>query len=74
MDNDGEVQAVLEIDDEGELLGWCFGVTSLCAAVGSTGSLLLDSGSDERLSTPKFAGLIPTTPDRSPLAQGCAAE
>ena len=63
VDNDGEVQAVMEIDDEGESLGWCFGVTSLCAAVGSTGSLLLD----EHLCTPKFADLIPATPDRSPL-------
>ena len=34
--NDGEVQAVMEIDDEGESLGWCLAVTSLCAAVGST--------------------------------------
>ena len=37
----------MEIDDEGQSLGWCFGVSSLCAAVGSTGSLLLDSGSNE---------------------------
>ena len=67
VDNDGEVQAVMEIDDEGVSLGWCFAATSLCAAVGSTGSLLLDSGNDEHLCTPKFADLNPTTPDRSPL-------
>ena len=54
-DNDGEVQAVMEIDDEGESLDWSFGVTSLCAALGSTGSLLLDSGTDEHLCAPKFA-------------------
>ena len=35
--------------------------------MGSTCSLLLDSGSDEHLRTPKFADLIPTGPDRSPL-------
>ena len=35
--------------------------------MGSTGSLLLDSGSDEHLCTPKFADSIPTSPDRSPL-------
>ena len=40
---------------------------SLCAVVGSTGSLLLDSGSGEPLCTPMFADLIPTSPDRSPL-------
>ena len=64
-DNDGEI-AVMEVDDaviatedEEASMGWCFAVTSLCAAVGPTGSLLLDS--------PKFAGLIPTGPDRSPL-------
>ena len=39
----------------------------MCAAVGSTGSLLLDSGSDEHLCTPKFADLTPTSRDRSPL-------
>ena len=47
--------------------GWCFAVTRLCAVVESTGSLLLDSGSDEHLCTPKFADLIRTSPDRSPL-------
>ena len=52
----------MKVDDEEESLGWCFAVTSLCAAVGSTGSLLLDSGSDEHLCTPKFADLIPTSP------------
>ena len=35
--------------------------------MGSTGSLLLDSGSHEHLCTPKFADLFPTGPDRSPL-------
>ena len=67
MDNDGEVAAVMEVDGEGESLGWCFAVTSLCAVAGSTGSLLLDSGSDEHLCTPKFADLIPTGWDRRPL-------
>ena len=67
LDNDGEVAAVMEVDDEGESLGWCFAVASLCAAAGSTGSLLLESGSDEHLCTPKFADLMPTSPDRSPL-------
>ena len=47
--------------------GWCFGLSSMCAVLGSTGSLLLDSGSDEHLCTPKFADLIPTGPDRSLL-------
>ena len=58
---------VMGTEDDETSTGWCFGVTSLCAAVGSTGSLLLDSGSDEHLCTPKFADLIPTGPDRSPL-------
>ena len=49
-DNDGEVAAVME-------------ASMLCAAVGSTGSLLLDSGSDEHLCTPKFADLLTTGPD-----------
>ena len=35
--------------------------------MGSTVSLLLDSGSDEHLCSPKFADLILTGPDRSPL-------
>ena len=35
--------------------------------MGSTGSLFLDSGSDEHLCTPKFADLIPTGPGRSPF-------
>ena len=73
-DKDGDVAAVMEVDDdvmgtsedERQRIG-AFGVTSLCAAVGSTGSLLLDSGSDEHLCTPKFADLIPTSLDRSPL-------
>ena len=60
-----EVDAVMGTDDETST--GCSAVTSLCAAVGSTGSLLLDSGSDEHLCTPKFADLIPTGPDRSPL-------
>ena len=47
--------------------GWCFAFTSLCAVVGSTGSLLMDSGSDEHLCTPKVADLIPTSPDRSQI-------
>ena len=53
-------------DDETSTF-WYFAVASLCAAVGSTGSLLLDSRSDEHLCTPKFAELIPTSRDRSPL-------
>ena len=35
--NDDENQVVMQIDDEGESLDSCFNVTSLCAAVGSTG-------------------------------------
>ena len=72
--DDGDVAAVMEVDDDvmgteddETPTGWCFGVTSLCAAVGSTGSLFLDSGSDEHLCTPKFADLITTGPDRSPF-------
>ena len=71
---DGDVAAVMEVDDvvmragdDETSTGWCFAVTSTCAAVGSTGSLLLDSGSDEHLCTPTFADLIPTSCDRSPL-------
>ena len=55
---------VMGTEDDETSTGWCFGVTSLCAAVDS---LLLDSGSDEHLWTPKFADLIPTIPDRSSL-------
>ena len=58
---------VMRAEDDETSTGWCFAVASMCAAVGSTGSLLLDSGSDEHLCTPKFADLIPTGPDRSPL-------
>ena len=54
-------------EDDETSTGWCFGVTRLCAAVGSTGCLLLDSGRDEHVCTPKFADLIPTSPDRSLL-------
>ena len=64
----------MEVDDVGmragddeTSTGWCFAVTSLSAVVGSTGYLLLDSGSDEHLCTPTFAALIPTSRDRSPL-------
>ena len=53
---------MMEVDDavmgtgDGETsTGWWFALTSTCAVVGSTGSLLLDSGSDEHLRTPKFA-------------------
>ena len=60
-ENEGDVAAVMEVDDavmgtedDEASMGLCFAVTSLCAAVGSTGSLLLDSGSDEHLCTPKF--------------------
>ena len=80
-DNDGDVAAVIGglmrpamgIEDETST-GWCLGVTSLCVAVGSTGPLLLDRGSDEHLCRPKFADLIPTGPDRSTQTQGCATE
>ena len=72
--DDGDVAAVMEVDDvvmrtgdDETSTGWCFALTSMCAVVGSTGSLLLDSGSDEHLCTPKFADLIPTSRDRSPL-------
>ena len=56
---------VMRAGDDEASTGWCFAVTSLCAVVGST-ALLLDSGSDEHLCTPKFADLIPTGPGRSP--------
>ena len=72
--NDGDVTAVMEVDDavmgtgdDETSTGWCFAVASLCAAAGSTGALLLDSGSDEHLCTPKVADLIPARPDRTPL-------
>ena len=39
----------------------------MLAVVGSTDSLLLDSGSDEHLCIPKFAELISTSLDRSTL-------
>ena len=67
VDTDGEVQAVMQSDDEEASLGWCFAVTSLCATVGSTGSFLFDSGIDGTLVYPKFADVIPASPDRSPL-------
>ena len=51
---------VMRAGDDETSTGWCFAVTSLCAVVGSTGSLLLDSESGEHLCTPKFADLIPT--------------
>ena len=74
-DNNGDVAAVMEVDDVVMRTGWCFFLTSMCAVVGSTGSLLLDSGSDEHLCTPKFADLIPTSRDRSLLKFiGCAAK
>ena len=50
-------------DDDETSTGWCFALTSMCAVVGSTSSLLLDSGSDEHLCTPKFADVIPTSRD-----------
>ena len=72
--DDGDVAAVMEVDDvvirtrdDETSTGWCFTLTSMCAVVGSTGSLLLDGGSDEHLCTPKFADLIPTSRDRSLL-------
>ena len=58
---------VMRTGDDETSTGWCFALTSMCAVVGSTGSLLLDSGSDEHLCTLKFADLIPTSRDRSPL-------
>ena len=58
---------VMRTEDDEMPKAWCFAVTSMCASVGSTGSLHVDSGSDEHLCTPKFADLIPTGPDRSPL-------
>ena len=73
-----DVAAVMEVDDavmgtvdDETSTGWSFAVARVCAAVGSTGSLL-DSGSDEHLCTPKFADLIPTGPDRSPNKNGLA--
>ena len=70
--DDGDVAAVMEVDDvmmttgdDETSTGRCFALTSMCAVVGSTGSLLLDCGSDEHLCTPKFADLIPTSRDHS---------
>ena len=63
----GVDDVVMRTGDDETSLGWCFALSSMCAVVGSTGSLLLDSGSDEHLCTPKFADLIPTSRDRSPL-------
>ena len=72
--DDGDVAAVMEVDDVVMRTGddetspaWCFALTSVCAVVGSACSLLLDSGSDENLCTPKFAELIRTSRDRSHL-------
>ena len=63
--DDGDVAAVMEVDDvvmragdDETSTGWCFALTSMCVVVGLTGSLLLDSGSDDHL--------ITTSPDRSP--------
>ena len=57
--DDGDVAAVMEVDDvvmrtgdDETSPGWCFALASMCAVVGSTCSLLLDSGSDEHLCTP----------------------
>ena len=38
---------VMRTGDDETSTSWCFALTSMCAVVGSTGSLLLDSGSDE---------------------------
>ena len=57
----------MDIERDEASTGWCFGLSIMCAVLGSTGSLLLDSGSDEHLCTPKFADLIPWGPDRSLL-------
>ena len=73
-DNDGDVAVVMNVDDAVKdterneaSTGWCFGVSSMCAVLGPTGSLFLDSGSDEHLCTPVVADLIATGPDRSLL-------
>ena len=58
---------VMRTGDAETSTGWCFALTSMSPVVGSTGSLLLDSGSDAHLCTPKFADLITTSRDRSPL-------
>ena len=58
---------VMRTEDDETSTSWCLDLTSKCAVVGSTGSLLLDSKSNEHLCTPKFADLISTSPDRSPL-------
>ena len=58
---------VMRTGDDETSTGWCFALTSMCATVGSAGSLFLDSGSDEHLCTPRFKDLIPTSRDRSPL-------
>ena len=53
--------AVMGTEDDETSTAWCFSVTSLCAAVGSTGSLLLDNGSDELVHT-EVCGLDPDGP------------
>ena len=58
---------VMRTGDDETSTGWCFALTSMCAVVGSTGCLLLESGNNELWCTPKFAHLIPTSRDRSPL-------
>ena len=65
LDNDGDVAALKNVDDfvmdiagtKRQLVGDL--VFRACAVLGSTRSLLLDSGSDEHLCTAKFADLIP---------------
>ena len=64
--DDGDVTAVMEVDNVTGDDETCFALASTCAVVGSTGSLP-GQRSDEHLSTPKFADLIPTGRDRSPL-------
>ena len=63
----GDRTGPLDLRDDETSTGCCFALTSMCAVVGSTGSLLLDSGSDEHLCNLKFADLIPTSRDRSLL-------
>ena len=66
---DGDVAAVMEVDDavtgtedDETSTAWCFAVTSLCAAVGSTGSLPLGLRKWRTLVHTEVCGLDPDGP------------
>ena len=66
----GDDDFALDAEGDEASAGWCFGVSSMCAVLGSTGSLLLDSARNEHLCSPKFADFR----QKSSQAQRCAAE